>query len=461
MTSASKRRTGKKKTSAGGGGKRAARRPGRRSADVSTAGRDKKTPPVEAKETATAPPAEAKKTATPAAETAAAGDRRAAAEPATKGSGIAPFLWTVLALALLGGAAAATWPLWSPYITAGLSSTREDPFRDPRVTGLAGRGAALEETTEGAGGAGGAVEDLEQERARSRQELKALMERMETLEQALRSVKKMGEATAPPAESADRDEYLRQLSERLGRLENDDETLERLFDRIARLEQRGGATGEGVQPAARAEELSAAVAAISKRVGALERTDTMAAGAAIGAQAAVLAVGQLREALRGTAPFAAELQAVGAVTADNPAMTEAIAALEPYVASGIPTLATLRRDFDRLAGEIARAARALEGDGWFEWTVNRLMSLVTVRRTTDSGGPDSVDDSVDTVVARAETSLEAGDLMAAVEELEGLAGPPGAAAVPWLRGARARLAAERAMATLHVHAVSLLVPAKE
>ncbi|MCZ6465835.1 MAG: mitofilin family membrane protein, partial [Alphaproteobacteria bacterium] len=434
MTSGSKRRTGKKKTSSGGGAKSAARGPGRRAADVSTAGRDKKTPPAEAKKTATAPPAEAKKAATaPAAETAgaaapgetaAAGDRTAAAEPATKGSGIAPFLWTVLALAVLGGAAAATWPLWSPYITAGLSSTGEDPFRDPRVTGLAGRGAALEETTEGAGGAGGAVEDLEQERARSRQELKALMERMETLEQALRSVKKMGEATAPPAESADRDEYLRQLSERLGRLENDDGTLERLFERIARLEQRGGATGEGVQPAARAEELSAAVAAISKRVGALERTDTMAAGAAIGAQAAVLAVGQLREALRGTAPFAAELQAVGAVTADNPAMTEAIAALEPYVASGIPTLATLRRDFDRLAGEIARAARALDGDGWFEWTVNRLMSLVTVRRTTDSGGPDSADDSVDAVVARAETSLVAGDLMAAVEELEGLAGPP-------------------------------------
>ena len=452
MTSASKRRTGKKKTSAGGGAKRAARRPGRRSADVSTAGRDKKTPPVEAKKTATAPPAEAKETAT-----ATAGDRRAAAEPATKGSGIAPFLWTVLALAVLGGGAAATWPLWSPYITARLSSVQEDPFRDPRVTGLAGRLAALEETTRGAAGAAGAVEDLEAERARSRQELKALMKRLENLEQALRSVKKMGEATAPPAESADTDEYLRQLSERLGRLEDNDETLDRLLERIARLEERGGAAGESLQPAARAEGLSAAVADISKRVGALERTDTMAAGTAIGAQATVLAVGQLREALRGTAPFAAELQAVGAVAADNPEITKAIAALEPYAASGIPTLATLRRDFDRLAGEITRAARALEGDGWFEWAANRLMSLVTVRRTTDSGDLNSVD----AVVARAETSLKAGDLMAAVEELEGLAGPPGAAAAPWLRGARARLAAERAMATLHVQAVSLLVPAKE
>jgi hypothetical protein len=449
MTSASKRRTGKKKTSSGGGAKSAARGPGRRAADVSAAGRDKKTPPAAAGETAGA--------AVPEETAAAAGDRTVAAEPATKGGGIAPFLWAVLALAVLGGAAAATWPLWSPTITAGLSSTGEDPFRDPRVTGLAGRVAALEETTKGAGAGGGAVEDLETERARSRQELKALMERLENLEQALRSVKKMGEATAPPAESADTDEYLRRLSERLGRLENNDETLEELRERIARLEERGGAVGEGVQPAARAEELSTAVADISKRVGALERTDTMAAGAAIGAQATVLAVGQLREALRGTAPFGAELQAVGAVAADNLEITKAIAALEPYAASGIPTLATLRRDFDRLAGEIARAARALEGDGWFEWAVNRLMSLVTVRRTTDTGDLNSVD----AVVARAETSLKAGDLMAAVEELEGLAGPPGAAAAPWLRGARARLAAERAMATLHVQAVSLLVPAKE
>ena len=449
MTSASKRRTGKKKTASGGGAKSAARGPGRRTADVSTAGRDKKTPPAAARKSATAAPA---------GETAAtAGDRTVAAKPAKKDGGIAPFLWTVLALAVLGGAAAATWPLWSPYITAGLSSVQEDPFRDPRVTGLAGRVAALEETTKDAGAAGGAVEDLEAQRAHSRQELTALMERLENLEQALRSVKKMGEATAPPAESADTDEYLRQLSERLGRLEDNDETLERLLERIARLEERGGAAGEGVQPAARAEELSVAVADISKRVGDLERTDTMAAGTAIGAQATVLAVGQLREALRSTAPFAAELQAMGALAADNPEITKAIAALEPYAASGIPTLATLRRDFDRLAGEIARAARALEGDGWFEWAVNRLMSLVTVRRTTDTGDLDSVD----AVVARAETSLKAGDLMAAVEELEGLAGPPGAAAAPWLRGARARLAAERAMATLHVHAVSLLVPAKE
>ena len=449
MTSGSKRRTGKKKTSSGGGAKSAAHGPGRRAADVSTARRDKKRPPAAGRKTAGAAPA---------GETAAAaGDRTVAAEPATKGGGFAPFLWTVLALAVLGGTAAATWPLWSPYITARLSSPQEDPFQDSRVTGLAGRVAALEETTKDADPAGGTVEDLETERTRSRQELEALMERLQGLEQALRSVKKMVEATAPPADSADADEYLRQLSERLGRLENNDETLDGLRERIARLEQRGGAEGEGVQPAARGEELSATVADISQRVGALERTDTMAAGAAIGTQATVLAVGQLREALRGTAPFAAELQAVGAVAAEDPEITKAIAALEPYAASGIPTLATLRRDFDRLAGEIARAARALEGDGWLEWAVNRLMSLVTVRRTTDSADLNSVD----AVVARAETSLKAGDLMAAVEELEGLAGPPGAAAAPWLRGAQARLAAERAMATLHVHAVSLLVPAKE
>ena len=449
MTSGSKRRTEKKKTSSGGGAKSAARGPGRRAADVSAAGRDKKTPPAAARKTAKAAPA---------GETAAAAsDRTVAAEPATKGGGIAPFLWTVLALAVLGGAAAATWPLWSPYITARLSSTQEDPFRDPRVTGLAGRVAALEETTKDAGRAGGAVEDLETERARSRQELKALMERLQSLEQALRSVKKMVEATAPPAESADADEYLRQLSERLGRLENDDETLEGLLERIARLEERGGAAGEGDQPAARAEELTAAVADVSKRIGALERTDTMAAGAAIGAQATVLAVGQLREALSRAAPFTEELQALGAVVADNPEMMKAITELEPYAASGIPTLVTLRRDLDRAAGDIVRADRTLQGNGWVEQAVNRLRSLVTVRRPADTAGLNSVDARV----ARAETSLKAGDLKAAVEELEGLEGPPAAAAAPWLRGARARLAAERAMATLHVHAVSLLVPAKE
>ncbi len=446
MTSGSKRQTRKPKTPSGGGAKSAARGPGRRAADVSAAGRDKKTPPAAAKETAGA--ASAKETAGAATAT----ERTVAAEPTRKGGGIAPFLWTVLALAALGGGATATWPLWSPYVTANLASAPEDPFQDPGVAGLAGRVTALEETTTGAGSS---IEDLEAERAWSRQELKALMERLEGLERALGSVKKMVEATAPPAETVDTDEYLRQLSERRGRLEDNDETLEGLLERIARLEQSGAASGEGVQPAVGNEKLSAAVADISRRVGALEKTDTMAAGAVIGAQATVLAVGQLREALRRTAPFTEELQAVGAVIADNPEMTKAIAELEPYAASGIPTLATLRRDFDRVAGEIARADRALEGDGWFEWTVNRLMSLVTVRRTTDTQDLNSAD----AVVARAETSLKAGDLMAAVEELGGLKAAAAAAAAPWLRGARARLAAERAMTTLHVHAVSLLAPA--
>ncbi len=445
MTSGSKRQTRKKKTPSGGSAKSGARSPGRRAARVSAADRDKKTPP---------PSAAAKETS--GAETAPAKDRTVAAEPAKKGGGIAPFLWTVLALAVLGGGASATWPLWSPYITAGLSATQEDPFRDPRVAGLAGRVEALEEMTKAAGSPTNAVKDLEAERARSRQELDALMERLEVLERALGSVKKMVEATAPPADAANADEHLQRLSERLGRLEANDETLEGLLERIARLE-KSGTPGNGVQTAEGKEELSATIADISKRVGALEKTDTMAAGAAIGAQATVLAVGQLREALRSTAPFAEELQALSAVIADNPEMTKAITELEPYAASGIPTLATLRRDFDRAAGEIARAARALEGDGWVERTVNRLMSLVSVRRTTDTADLNSTD----AVVARAETSLKAGDLMAAVEELEGLTGPPSAAAAPWLKAARAGLTAERAMATLHVHAVSLLVPAKE
>ncbi len=145
MTRASKRRTGKKKTSSGGGAKSAARGRGRRAAEVSTAGRDKKGPPAAARKTARAAPA---------GETAGAA---VPGEPATQDGGIAPFLWTVLALVALGGGAAATWPLWSPYITANLSSAPEDPFQDPRVTGLAGRVTTLEETPTGACSA---VEDL-------------------------------------------------------------------------------------------------------------------------------------------------------------------------------------------------------------------------------------------------------------------------------------------------------------
>ncbi len=71
--------------------------------------------------------------------------------------------------------------------------------------------------------------------------------------------------------------------------------------------------------------------------------------------------------------------------------------------------------------------------------------------------------SIDAIVASAENRLKAGDLKGAVKILQGLGASSKAAkkAAPWLADAKNRIIAERAVATLHVHSVSLLIPAKK
>ena len=90
--------------------------------------------------------------------------------------------------------------------------------------------------------------------------------------------------------------------------------------------------------------------------------------------------------------------------------------------------------------------------------VDRVSSLITWRRVGDDGKGDAVD----RIVARAEARLKAGDLTGAVKAVENLAADKKAAAAAeaWLADAKGRLIAERAVASLHVHAVSLLTPAK-
>ncbi len=172
-----------------------------------------------------------------------------------------------------------------------------------------------------------------------------------------------------------------------------------------------------------------------------------------GAAAAALAVGQLTQALNGSGPFSAELNAVKAFAKDDAEMAAAIAALEPRAAGGVPTVSELRARFPAVAEAVSRADTKLEGEGWVENALNRLRSLVSVRRKGDTavaaGGADAA-------LAGAEGALAAGDLAAAVQALETLEPPAAEAAAGWLGDAHARMTAERLLATLQARAISLL-----
>jgi hypothetical protein len=166
----------------------------------------------------------------------------------------------------------------------------------------------------------------------------------------------------------------------------------------------------------------------------------------------LLAVGQLRAALRGSGPFEAELDAVTALAGDDDAgLAEARASLAAYAGAGVPTVAALRADFANVALDVVRAARAPGDSTWIDRTIDRLARLVTVRRVGDVAG-----DTAAATVARAEQRLAGGDLAAAVAEVQRLEGPAATAVAAWLAEARARLAAERVLAQIEARAIAAM-----
>lgn len=348
-------------------------------------------------------------------------------------------LTVVVLLALGGGALYAAWPFWSPYVAGYVKSMQPDTLKDPRVDGLAGRVAAIEGEIKKGLPAGDALAELEAKRAEITAEVKALVGRVDNLEKSLDSVRAMVKATTLPIQAADASKALDELSQRM-----------------AKLEQAGPAGVQRDLGRLDAENAGMAqrVAALAKRVDGMEAARAETAGLTEAARTLVLAAGQLREALRTSAPFAAELAALKKAAGSQPDLVRLAAELTPHADKGIPLLATLGDRFDAMARATSAAAHRIEGDDWMAAIANRLASVVTIRRTDGSGG----DDTTDGLLAKAEAAVRDGDLIGAVKTLEGLKDGPAEAAASWLKQARARVLAERAMAVLHVQTVSLITP---
>jgi hypothetical protein len=87
--------------------------------------------------------------------------------------------------------------------------------------------------------------------------------------------------------------------------------------------------------------------------------------------------------------------------------------------------------------------RGAEDGGWLRQALGKVESLVSIRRV----GADVEGDDAEAVLARAQASLEAGDLEGAVAMLDGLAPAP-APASAWLARAHAHLDAHAALEDL-------------
>jgi hypothetical protein len=240
------------------------------------------------------------------------------------------------------------------------------------------------------------------------------------------------------------------LEARVGQAEAARQDLEQLAGRFGALEQQVAAGRE--EAASRLDTLSTHLDTLAETVEQVQNRLVTSEDRRTRAATLALIVAQLDTALDGGEPFRELLDGLRALGVDDRAVLDAIGTLDAAAASGVPSLPELRNSFDRSANEIVHAARAPDGDGLLDQAAGNLMRLVTVRPV----GPDVKGDTAAARVARAEAALAEGDLAAAVAELEGLEGAAAEAAAPWLAEARARLAAQEALAALQDRATRLL-----
>jgi hypothetical protein len=330
-------------------------------------------------------------------------------------------------ITLLGACIYFSWPYWSfaqaPYFSIDQLKTKINPTVPKNIDYISN-------------------EQLAVERQQLKKSLSLLMERMKVIENAVVEVKKLAQATIPPSEKPIESTALNVLNGRLKTLEKNNVTINKLLKRINQIKK-----DEGKRKIKQAE---------TKESG-YQYTATPNNPAAL-----VMAVENLRKAITSSGPFNKPLEALKKIAGETLKVKTAILLLTKNAQAGIPSKPNLKRRFNKISGKIVQASHLNDKSDWKSRVINRLASVATWRRVDGKGN----DNSIDTIVASAETEIRTNNLKAAVIKLKGLSKNSKAAAIAktWLIDANKRIAADRAVNFLYLHANSKLTtsyPKKE
>ena len=248
--------------------------------------------------------------------------------------------------------------------------------------------------------------------------------------------------TGTAAQIAETTKALEQINARLAALEGDKDAVQALATRVDVVSVKVQAHGDQLTALA---NLKTSLEALDTRLSHIEQSDlmTMARKAALSA-----AVANLMRATQGSGPFTPEYEAVAAMM---PAGDPALADAKKYAASGLPTVGVLTGTFETAANAALAAERSASGADWLTRLWANMAALVTIRPVGEVSG-----DSTESRVARAELRLKAGDLPAAVSELQPITGAARTALDAWYTQADARVKLEKTLADLNTHAAQAL-----
>jgi hypothetical protein len=187
-------------------------------------------------------------------------------------------------------------------------------------------------------------------------------------------------------------------------------------------------------------QLDNVTAGLAKRLPELEQQMQSQNGAQRTDAALAMLLLRIRDAVEQGRPFPTDYAALEGL-APGPDFSAAAAPLAEAAQNGAATRAVLSTRLAELSGRVATATEHPPESDWGAQALARLRGLVTIRRLDDGAsqtGPEAA-------VTAAQAALARGDLAAAVVAFDPLTGANAAAAAPWLRMARERLAVEAAL----------------
>jgi hypothetical protein len=249
---------------------------------------------------------------------------------------------------------------------------------------------------------------------------------------------------------------IREIEFRLANLNTQDEAIRAAASRLNAVQQNQAAVDnilKGVVDRIEAAESAAkdAAAKLTSLAGTVEalgdlatRGEATAGDSGRGPERHYLAAIQLRSAVQGSGPYTRELEAVSRSADGNAELQAAIGVLAAHAQTGVPSVGDLRVSFAKsVSGRIppthpTQPSMTSRGVSW-------VRSIIPGGQAPRA---DSTETRNGTAVAMAERSLADGQLAAAVDQLLLLEDRAPLLAAEWLREASARLANDKAAATV-------------
>ncbi len=257
----------------------------------------------------------------------------------------------------------------------------------------------------------GRVGDLESRMASLDAMLAPLGDRIAALERAVRDTAAAARVAGEPADKAAGlfDGAKKSGDEQNRAQQNDRSALEDLANRVATLESRQTALQQKQEGL---DRLANAMIAPDKTI----RVATVAMA--------------LRGAVERNSPFTAELAAARSLGLDE----RALASLEPFAATGLPTRNELFRSLSTLVPELRRLSVPSSRDlGYLDRLQASAVKMLNIRPVRDEPGDDPA-----TVMSRIESKMPQQDIEAMVAELDKLPAPARDLAQGWRTRALAR-----------------------